>query len=240
MVDSPTTRNRLRKQELGTNVNTWGDTKLNEVIDAVDKALDGVESIALTSDHVLTTTNYTTADESLNRVLKFTGTLGNAASVTVPNVEHWYMVVNSAGAQVMVKTSSGIGVTVPDGAIAQVYCDGADVYNGAPTIFGAGLSISGKITGVSTGTVNTDAVNKLQMDTAIANQLTSGDGTIANSATDTTRRFLETAITPGHGINTTTLNSGADESLDVAVNETELTPKLIPMGVKTHFMARQA
>ena len=38
MVDTPTTRNRLRKQELGSNTNTWGDKKLNEMLTLVDIA----------------------------------------------------------------------------------------------------------------------------------------------------------------------------------------------------------
>ncbi len=215
MVDSPTTRNRLRKQELGTNVNTWGDTKLNEVIDAIDKALDGVESFTLTGDKTLTTTNYTTADESLNRVLKFTGTLSSAANVIVPNVDHWYVVLNAAGDQVTVKTSAGSGVAIADGANALVYCDGTDVFNAAPTLFGTGLAVAGKISGLTAGTANTDAVNKVQMDTAIANQLTSGDGTIANSASDTTRRFLNTAIQFFGALSGATRDASTDEWIGV-------------------------
>ncbi len=215
MVDTPTARNRLRKQELGTNVNTWGDDKLNEVIEAIDKSLDGVESFVLTGDKTLITTNYTTADESLNRVLKFTGTLASAANVIVPNVDHWYVVINAAGDQVTVKTNAGMGVAVPNGATALVYCDGTDVLNAAPTVFSGGLSVAGQINGLSQGTANTDAVNKVQMDTAIANQLTTGDGTIANSATDTTRRFLNTAIHFFGALTGATQDSGADEWLDV-------------------------
>ena len=186
MVDTPTTRNRLRKQELGTNTNTWGDDKLNEAIDAIDQALDGVESIALTGDKTLTTSNYTTSDESLNRVLKFTGTLTAAAVVTVPSVEHWYVVVNSAGAQVTVKTAAGAGVALANGATALVYCDGADVFNGAPTTVGAAMTVAGALTvagtisGITAGTANTDAVNKAQMEAAIAAGGGSGaaDGTV--------------------------------------------------------------
>lgn len=186
MVDTPTLRNRLRKQEIGTNTNTWGDDKLNEVIDAVDQALDGVESIALTGDLVLSSSNYTVSDQSLNRVLKFTGSLVSAVSVTLPSVEHWYIAVNTAGADVTVKTSGGLGVLVPHGGTVLVYCDGADVLNGAPTVIGSAMTIagalgvtgaitatgaltlSGQVKGVTTGTESTDAVNKTQMDAAIA------------------------------------------------------------------------
>ena len=235
MVDTPTARNRLRKQELGTNTNTWGDGKLNEVIDAIDQALDGVESIALTGDKTLTSTNYTTSDESLNRVLKFTGALGAAVTVTLPSVEHWYIVINAAGAQVTVKTAAGAGVTMPNGGIALVYCDASDVINCAPTqIPGAltvaggltlagAMTVAGKISGVTAGTANTDAVNKAQMDVAIATQLTSGDGSVANSATDTTRRFLSSAIQFFGALSGVTQDASADEWLGVKIKSATLS-----------------
>lgn len=221
MVDTPTSRNRLRKQELGTNTNTWGDDKLNEVIDAVDQALDGVESITLTGDKTLTTTNYSTSDESLNRVLKLSGTLSAAATLTVPSVEHWYLLINAAGAQVTVKTAAGSGVALADGKTALLYCDGADVFNGSPTLIGSdatvegALTVAGKVTGVTAGTSGSDAVNKAQMDSTIAAQLTSGDGSVANSATDTTRRFLSSAIQFYGALNGTTQDASADEWLGV-------------------------
>ncbi|MEQ9111220.1 MAG: hypothetical protein RIF37_00585 [Rhodospirillaceae bacterium] len=203
MVDTPTLRNRLRKQELGTNTNTWGDDKLNEVIDAIDQALDGVAAIALTGDKVLSSSNYTLADESLNRVLKFTGTLTSAVMVTLPSVEHWYLVVNTAGAQVTIKTAAGSGVAVEHGSSALVYCDGADVLNGAPTTLGGatriagGLSVAGKISGVTAGAAASDAVNKTQLDAAIAGATVAGaTGTVKVDAT-ATAQFLIDALTVG-------------------------------------------
>ncbi len=221
MVDTPTVRNRLRKQELGTNTNTWGDDKLNEVIDAIDQALDGVESIALTGDKTLTTTNYTTSDESLNRVLKFTGTLAAAATVTLPSVEHWYIVINSAGAQVTVKTAAGSGVAVPNGRIALVYCDASDVINCAPTqipgamtvsggmtVAGAltlagALTVAGKISGVTAGTANTDAVNLTQVNSLIAAAAIPGaTGTVKMDAA-ANPQYLNDAILVGKSIQKT-------------------------------------
>ncbi len=215
MVDTPTLRNRLRKQELGTNTNTWGDDKLNEVIDAIDQALDGVEAIALTGDKVLSSSNYTLADESLNRVLKFTGTLSAAAVVTLPSVEHWYLIVNDAGAQVTVKTAAGNGVDVANGGTALVYCDGADVLNGAPTTVGSAmtvagalsvagtLGVSGKISGVTAGTSATDAINKTQLDTAIAGATVAGvTGTVKVDAT-AGARFLIDALTASGSVTLT-------------------------------------
>ncbi len=225
MVDTPTTRNRLRKQELGTNTNTWGDTKLNEVLDALDQAMDGVESIALTGSKTLTTSNYSTADEAKNRVLKFTGTLAAAAEVIVPSVEHMYVAVNAAGASVTIRTASGSGVSLPDGYAAAVYCDGSDVFNGSPTYLSGAVRISGalqvggKIANVSAGTAAQDAINKSQMDAAIAAATTSSTaGTVKVSSTDTTNRYLggaAGALQAGTGIELEVQSPGGDETLHI-------------------------
>lgn len=209
MVDTPTSRNRFRKQELGTNTNTWGDDKLNQALDAIDQAMDGVESIVLSGDKVLSTTNYTTADESLNRVLKFTGTLGSAVNVTVPSVEHWYLVLNNAGAQVTVKTAAGSGVAVPNGGTALVYSDASNVLNGAPTEIGAAmtiagaLTVAGKISGVTAGTDGTDAVNKTQMESAIAAGAIPGATGTVKVDSAATADYLVNVLRAGTGIDIT-------------------------------------
>lgn len=179
MTDTATSRNRFRKQEVGTNVNSWG-TNLNEVLDAIDQTLDGVETIAITGDYTLVTTNYTTADDAKNRVLVFTGTLTANANITVPSVEHEYRVVNltTGGFSIVVKTSGGSGVTIPNGYECNVYCDGSNVL-AKPVFVNGALTVAGQIKGLSDGTANTDAVSKLQMENAIA----AGGGTGAAAGT---------------------------------------------------------
>ena len=127
MADSATTRNRLRKQSLGSNVNTWGDTKLNEVLDCVDQITDGVETINLTGDYTLTTSNYTVSDQAKQRVLLFTGSLSSSANVVVPSSEKHFIIYNASGANIVPKTSSGTGPTIPTGFYTTVYCDGSNV-----------------------------------------------------------------------------------------------------------------
>ena len=217
MVDTPTTRNRLRKQELGTNTNTWGDTKLNEVLDGIDQAMDGVLSVALTGDYTLSTVNYTTADEGKRRVLKFSGSLTSAATVTIPSLEHEYAVVNAAGATVTVKTFAGAGVEIPTGYQARVYCDGIDVFNGSPTVLPSNVRVAGKVRNLTAGTEATDAVNKTQMETAIANAgLPSTAGTVRNSLNDTTSGYLSQKIAVAGSLVLTTLNPGGNEQSEIS------------------------
>jgi hypothetical protein len=160
MVDSPTTRNRLRKQEVGTNNNTWG-TKLNEVLDCVDQVVDGVEAINLggSASYTLTTSDYTTTDEAKNRVLVCSNLNAAGSSLIVPSVEHVYGVRNSGSTTLTVKTAAGTGVDIPASRFTWVYCDGTNVVSAASTSFPSSYS---------PGSNTTDAATTGYVDTAIA------------------------------------------------------------------------
>lgn len=123
MPSSPTTRNRLEKQGAGENSNTWGAPKLNTVLDLVDASLDGLTTKALTGNYSLTSTNYA-ADESRNRVLRFTGT--GSFTVTIPSVEKWYIVDNQTTGTLTITTGSGTTAALPTGLLSVVACDGTN------------------------------------------------------------------------------------------------------------------
>lgn len=217
MVDTATTRKRFRKQETGTNNNTWG-TKLNEVLDAIDQCIDGYESLALTADYTLVTTNYTTADEAKYRVIKFTGSAG-AVAVTFPSVQGWYIIVNTNSGTVTCKCSGGTGVAVPTNYIALIYGDGTDMRNGAPQLFAGDLTSTGAITlagqihGLVAGTAATDGVNKTQLEAAIAAASGLTSPFILNSANDTTAGYLGQKVAgTGFIVKSTTSPSGNEVS----------------------------
>lgn len=185
MTDTATTRKRLRKQSLGSNVNSWGDTKVNEVFDAIDQSIDGYLAIALTGDVTLTTTNYSTADQAKRRIHKFTGTLSAAAAVTYPSVEGWYFCINAAGAAVTVKTSAGTGIAIPNGRAALVYCDASDFYSMAPNHQATAVTL--------TNAGDLPTYSQIQVLIANATTITS-PGQIKNSASDTTAGYLSTKL----------------------------------------------
>jgi len=222
MADSATANKRLRKQSLGSNTNTWGDTKLNEVLDVIDQCMDGYESIALTGNLTLATTNYTTADQAKYRVINFTGTAG-AVSVTFPSVMGWYLILNNTNGTVTCLCSGGAGVGVPAGYTALLYGDGIDLHNGAPTLLNGALTISGALTmsgqihGVTAGTTGTDAVNVAQMGTAIATaSLPATPGTVLNSIADTTAGYLSQKESASGLLARTTANPGGNETANYA------------------------
>jgi len=234
MVDTATARFGARKQSLGSNVNTWGDTKLNDVLDLFDRGAKGYQAIAMTGDTTLNWSSYATANQGQVQTIKLTGALSSAASLIVPSREWAFTVINAAGQTVTVKTNAGAGVAVPTGFQAALYCDGNDVANAAPTVLGGAVRISGavqvngRITNLEAAAADTDAVNKTQMDTAIAAATTStSPGTLRITASDTTAKFLNSAITVSGALTKSVVNPGANESLEISYAADESSQVLL-------------
>lgn len=126
MADSPTTRNRLRKQEVGAKTNAWG-TDWNEDggSDRLDEAMDGVVAFALSGTKTLTSTNYET-DEARMRIINVTG--GTGGTVTIPALEKWYLVRNGASGDVIISNGSN-SVTLSSGEVNCVVTNGTTIYS---------------------------------------------------------------------------------------------------------------
>jgi hypothetical protein len=136
MPSTPSARIRLEKQALGENLNLWGSVKLNDALERIDEAIAGVEAITISgASTTLTSTNYAT-DQARKAVLVFTGTLAANSTVTVPNAEKLYVVVNNttqATYSLTIKTAAGSGYALRPGP-QMVYCNGTDVFRASPTL----------------------------------------------------------------------------------------------------------
>lgn len=137
MADTGSTRLRLRLQETGGNVNTWGDL-LNAVLQLVDDAVAGVTSVTLTANYTLTSGNYV-EDEARKAILKFSGT--GSYTVTIPSVSKAYIVWNNTSGTLTVSTGAGTTVAIDTTDIVIVFCDGSNV----KTIGYGGLSLKAYI-----------------------------------------------------------------------------------------------
>ena len=128
MPSTASTRLRLEKMATGEKTNTWGTTQNAAQFDLLDEAVAGVETIALTGNHTLTSTNYA-SDEARNMGLRFTGSLGSGATITIPSVEKLYFIINDAG-QTLTFSAGGTTGEVENGRRKWVACNGTDVYVG--------------------------------------------------------------------------------------------------------------
>lgn len=229
MVSTATSRLRLNKQGTGDNTNTWG-TKLNtEALDLTDEAIAGVETIALTGNHTLTSTNYV-SDQARNMGLRFTGSLTSGATITIPAVEKLYFIINDSG-QTLTFTAGGTTGAVETGRRKWIACNGTDVYVGedgadleyvdATFLPKGGGTMTGKITLDGAPTADLHAATKKYADdlafTANAGVLPgqggnsgkylSTDGTTASWATVdlTTLQPLDSDLTAIAALTTTAL-----------------------------------
>jgi hypothetical protein len=205
MVDTPTTNYGLRTQELGSNIATWGDPNLNEVENCIDQILGKVKDIAITGDYTITSTNYVTTADNKNRGWRFTGTLTALATITVPATHTSFVVVNdtTGGFSLTVKTSSGTGITVPNGRTAWLRCNATNVLNAFPTHMGTTFvpSLSG------------DAANVSFVETAIATaSLPATAGTVLVSGGDTTAGYLGQKLAVAGDLALSIQNPAGDEN----------------------------
>ena len=131
MASTFTTNTGIEKPGVGEQSGTWGTTT-NENFDIIDRALNGVTGIALTTNSDTSTLNTDTTSGALSdgmfKVLQYTGTLDSAHTVTItPNTAAKVYLVfnNTSGSQNLIfSQGTGANATIVPGETAWIYADG--------------------------------------------------------------------------------------------------------------------
>ena len=208
MADSPTTEYGFRTQSLGSNVNTWGDTKLNEALSGIAQTIGKILTVAITGDHTITSTNYVVSAQNKNAGYKFTGTLSTASTITVPSSNASYLVINgtSGGYPLTVKTAAGSGIVIAAGRQATIFCDATNVVLATPNFGGVATPTTGSL----------DVAAWSAVESAIATAGTPATaGTVLISGTDTTAGYTSAKIIPSGLLVGSVGTSGGNETWDV-------------------------
>lgn len=123
MVDTTTPVLGLVKQTIGGNRNTWGAI-LNSCMDLIEGAFYGMTSVAVTGAADVTLTD----SQRRKRILVFSGTLTADQNIIIANLVGRWTVRNATTGDfaLKIKTSSGTAVTIPQGGICDVTCDGSN------------------------------------------------------------------------------------------------------------------
>ena len=116
----------------GEQSGVWDTTTNTNLGTLLEQAITGVQTITMVdADKTLSALNGST-DEARNVVLVMTsiGDLLATRNVIIPAVKKLYIVRNATtgGQSIVVKTSSGTGITVPNGMTVPIYCDGINTY----------------------------------------------------------------------------------------------------------------
>lgn len=148
MPSSYTTNLGVEKPATGEQSGTWGET-VNENFDILDRASNGVVTLALSG----TSSNLTTSDGALSdgqyKVLLLGGSPSGTHTITVlpDDAQKLYFVLNSSGQTVTFTQGSGGNASVATGDSAVIYCDGAGVGAAVSNLADALAMSSVKITG---------------------------------------------------------------------------------------------
>ena len=131
MASSYSTDLKLELMVTGENAGQWGDKTNNNLV-LIQQAIAGYEAIALSDGGtVALAMTDKTISNARNMVLKFTGTLTTASTVTIPDgIEKFYIIDLSAVTGVTnltIKTVSGTGFTAGEAAIVAAYSDGTNL-----------------------------------------------------------------------------------------------------------------
>ncbi len=129
MASTFTTNLRIEKPADGEKDTTWGQVINANITEMFEDAISAESSISTTGGTTVLTTNNATADESRNVFLDISGTLVSTATITIPDLNKFYLVRNGTteAFDVIIKPS-GTGYTIVQGESAIVYCDGTDCF----------------------------------------------------------------------------------------------------------------
>ena len=116
------------KQADGENVGSWGDVLNDQLIDLLDDAIGGYVEVSVASGNVTLAFADGTADNNgRHAVIKFTGSPGASRTVTFPNKQKTYYIVNGSDDSVVCTAGAGAEtVTLLTGQKDIIYVDGSD------------------------------------------------------------------------------------------------------------------
>ena len=161
---------------------TWGNT-VNDNMTIIDRLTNGVGAITLSgTTHTLTTSDGSASDGHYN-VLVLGGSPSGTNTVTIsPNdAEHIYIVKNGSGQTATFTQGSGANVSVLNGTIKIIFCDGAGSGAVVTDVTGS-LDLGSLIIGGTTVTSTAAELNILDGVTATTAELNILDGVTATTA----------------------------------------------------------
>ena len=156
MATQYTTLLKLALPTQGELSGAWGDVVNNNITSMIEEAVAGLKTIDTWSSNsaTLSTANGLTA-ESRAAMLNLTDSttdLSGAATLVCPTLSKVYIVKNSTGQTVTIKTASGNGIAISNGNTSIVFCDGTNVVEAVTGITG-NLDVGGNLTVGGTATI---------------------------------------------------------------------------------------
>ena len=157
MASTYSTNLKIELIGTGEQSGTWGSTTNTNLGTALEQSIVGYGNPNFTSDAnlTITLTDSNATQTARNFALNVTSSvsLTTTRNLIVPTIQKTYMVRNNTtGSQsIVVKTSAGTGVTVPNGAYTVVYTDGTNVVSQITQLPSLALATALPVTSGGTG-----------------------------------------------------------------------------------------
>lgn len=115
----------LRIELIGTGdqSGTWGSTTNVNLGTLIEQAIAGTATIDVSAGNVTLTDYNGTTDQARCAALRITGTPGTSRNVIAPATSKLYIIANGSDADVVLKTSTSTGLTVPTGEVYLAFYD---------------------------------------------------------------------------------------------------------------------
>lgn len=210
MASTYSTNLKIELIATGEQSGTWGTTTNTNLGTALEQSIVGYGNPDFTSDADLTLTlsDSNATQVARNLVLNVTSSVSLTATrnLIVPTVQKPYVVQNNTtGSQsIVVKTSAGTGVTVPNGESVLVYADGTNVVSQVTHIpaltLGTVLAVSSGGTGSSTITANNVVLGNGTSAVQTVAPSTSGNVLTSNGTTWVSQAPAASGVSAGKAI----------------------------------------
>lgn len=230
MATNYTTVLKFALPTTGELVGSWGSVVNNQITQMVEQAITGIATINTwsTASHTLTTANGATS-ESRCAILQCSGAPGAAATVICPANPKIYIVRNNVtgGYAVTLRTSAGTGISVPNGKVMWLYCDGTNVVEA--TNYLASLSLGTPLAASSGGTGIANSYNiSLGGAVSLSGALSLlGNDAVTINTTDTTNITLPTSGTLITASSSDTITNKDISGLTNNIHDVSLTSDVI-------------